>query len=218
VNLFFCGAVKTALEHEAWPGEIAWGTVGALRDRVLAGERPGVIIVSDAALDQLADHGLLVPGTRLSMGETATGFAIRNGAKRRPIGNANELRTALLTCESIAWADGSSGATAGKHFEAVVAQLGIMAELLPKATLVHFGVEAVAACSRGEVELAVSQSTEIVGRPGVSLLGPFPAPFALSTGYSAAIVEDSAAARGVMARLATPATRVALDAIGFTKP
>ncbi len=216
--LFFCGAVKAALEHEVWPGEIAWGTVGALRDRVLAGERPGVIILSDAALDQLAAHGLLVAGTRLSMGETATALAMRDGAKRRPLGTSEELRATLLACESIGWADGSSGATAGKHFEAVVAQLGITAELLAKATLVRFGVEAVAACSRGEVELAVSQSTEIVGRPGVALLGPFPAPFALSTGYAAAIVEDSAMARQVMARLATPATRAALDAIGFTLP
>jgi molybdate transport system substrate-binding protein len=217
VSLLFCGAVKSALEHLEWPEPVVWGTVGALRDRVLAGEAASVIIVSDAALDQLADHGLLVPGTRLSMGDTATGLAIRDGATRWPIGNADALRTALLACESIAWADGSSGATAGRHFEAVIAQLGIMSELLPKATLVRFGVEAVAACGRGEVELAVSQSTEIVGRPGVSLLGPLPAPFALSTGYSAAIVADSAAARAVLERLAAPATRAALDALGFTQ-
>lgn len=41
------------------------------------------------------------------------------GALRRPIGTAEALRTALLAADSIAWADASSGATAGKHFESV---------------------------------------------------------------------------------------------------
>ncbi len=113
------------------------------------------------------------------------------------------LRATLLACESI-------GAAAGKHFDAVIEQLGIADALCAKTTLVRFGVGAVAACSRGEAELAVSQSTAIVGRSRVSLRGLFPAPYALSTGY--------AIAGQVMARLPTPATRAALDAIGFTCP
>lgn len=217
--LFFCGAVKTAFEHMAWPGSppIAWGTVGALRDRVLAGERPAVIIVSDAAIVQLAEKGLVRRDAVLSMGRTGTGLAVRDGAPRRPIGTPAELKVALLACGSIAWADASSGATAGKHFEGVIAKLGIAAEMHAKAKLVRFGVEAVEACGRGEVELAVSQSTEIVNRPGLSLLGEFPAPFALSTGYAAAPVAEGELARATMAQLASPAARAALDAIGFRR-
>jgi molybdate transport system substrate-binding protein len=215
---FFCGAVKTALEHIDWPDrpETAWGTVGALRDRVLAGERPAVIIVSDQALEQLALRGLIRRDAILPMGRAGTGLALRDGAPRRPIGTPDELRAALLACESIGWADASSGATAGKHFEGVIAQLGIADALHAKAKLFKFGVEAVSACGRGEVELAVSQVTEIVNRPGVSLLGELPAPHDLSTGYSAAPLDDSAAAHAILAVLAAPATRAALDAIGFT--
>ena len=215
MNLFFCGAVKSALEHRAWPAEIAWGTVGALRDRVLGGERPAVVILSDTALEQLAARGFIQRASILPIGNAATGLARHDGAPRRPIGNADELRAALLAAASIGWADASSGATAGRHFEDVIAALGIADEVRAKATLVRFGVEAVAACGRGEVELAVSQSTEIIGRPGVSLLGPFPAPFALSTRYAAAVVEDGAVARNVMATLASPTMRAALHAIGF---
>jgi molybdate transport system substrate-binding protein len=216
--LLACGAVKTALEHIAWPDrpETAWGTVGALRDRVLAGERPAVIIVSDAALEQLAQRGLIRRDAIVPMGQAGTGLALRDGAPRRDIATPDGLKAALLAAESIGWADASSGATAGKHFEGVIAALGIADSVRAKATLFRFGVEAVAACGRGEVELAVSQVTEIVNRPGVSLLGELPPPHDLSTGYAAAPLDDSEAARAILATLAAPATRAALAAIGFT--
>lgn len=216
-TLFFCGAVKTAFETLDWPGapDIAWGTVGALRDRVLAGERPAVILVSEAAIGALAEKGLVRRHCVLPIGRTGTGLAVRDGAPRPAISTAEQFKAALLAAESIAWADASSGATAGRHFEGVIAALGIEAPIRAKAKLVRFGVEAVEACSRGEVELAVSQTTEIVNRPGLSLLGEFPPPFALSTGYAAAAVEESDLALATMARLASPVARAALDAIGF---
>ena len=215
--LFFCGAVKTAFEKLDWPGapDIAWGTVGALRDRVLAGERPAVIIVSDAAIAQLAEKGLVRRHCVLPIGRTGTGLAIRDGVPRPEIATAEQFKAALLGAASIAWADASSGATAGKHFEGVIAALDIEGPVRAKARLVRFGVEAVEACGRGEVDLAVSQTTEIVNRPGLSLLGEFPAPFALSTGYAAAPVDEGDLAVATMARLASPEVRAALDAIGF---
>jgi hypothetical protein len=97
----------------------------------------------------------------------------------------------------------------------VIEALGIAPELRAKARLFRFGVEAVAACGRGEVELAVSQVTEILGRPGVSLLGELPSPHALATGYAAAPLDDGPAARAIMGVLSVPATRAALDAAGF---
>lgn len=84
-----------------------------------------------------------------------------------------------------------------------------------RAKLVRFGVEAVEACGGGEVELAISQTTEIVNRPGLSLLGEFPTPFELSTSYAAAALDDGALARATMARLASPEAGAALDEIGF---
>ncbi len=217
--LYACGAVKTALEQLDWPGrpETVWGTVGALRDRVLEGERPAVIIVSDAALEQLAQRGLIRRQQIVSMGQAGTGLALRDGAPRRDISTPEGLRAALLAAESIGWADASSGATAGKHFEGVIAKLGIADAVRAKATLFRFGVEAVAACGRGEVELAVSQVTEIVNRPGVSLLGELPPPYDLSTGYAAAPLDDGEAARAILARLAAADAAAALAAIGFTQ-
>jgi molybdate transport system substrate-binding protein len=173
-------------------------------------------VLSDAALEILATKGLLRREAILPLGRAGTGLALRDGAPRRPIGTPDSLKAALLAAESIGWADASSGATAGRHFEGVIAALGIADAVRAKATLFRFGVEAVAGCGRGEVELAVSQVTEIVNRPGVSLLGELPEPFALSTGYAAAPLEDTARARAILDRLAAADTRAALRAIGFT--
>jgi molybdate transport system substrate-binding protein len=174
-----------------------------------------VVILSDEALEVLAARGIVARVAVLPLGRAGTGLALRDGAPRRPIATPEALRDALLAAESIAWADGSSGATAGRHFEGVIEALGIAPELRAQATLFRFGVEAVAACGRGDVELAVSQVTEILGRPGVSLLGELPPPHALSTGYAAAPLDDGPAARAIMGVLAAPATRAALNAIGF---
>jgi molybdate transport system substrate-binding protein len=220
VTVFFCGAVKTAVEALGWADApaILWGTVGALRDRVLAGEKASVIVVSDAALATLAARGLVQRERILRLGSAGTGLAVHVPMGSPPhagITTPDALRTTLLQAGSIGWAGAASGATAGKHFESVIERLGIADAIRAKARLFDFGVEAVAACGRGEVELAVSQVTEIVNRPGVALLGALPPPFDLATGYAAAPLDDSAEAHDILARLAAPQTRAALAAIGF---
>jgi molybdate transport system substrate-binding protein len=217
--LLAAGAIKTAVEHllesGAWQGpppDVRYGTAGALRDRVLAGEVADVVVTSDEALAKLP----ILPGRRVPMGAAGTGLALRDGAPRRPIDTAEGFRAALLAAESIGWADPARGATGGRHFEKVIAALGIAEEVRAKGVLFPFGVEAVAACGRGEVELAVSQATEIIDRPGVSLLGLFPPPHDLSTGYSAGALRDTPGAAALLALLSGAAARQALAVIGFT--
>lgn len=215
--LFAAGAIKTAVEHllasGAWAGPppvIHYGTAGALRDRVLAGEPADVVVTSEEHLAKL--RALAV----LPLGAAGTGLALRDGAPRRPINTPEALRATLLAAESIAWADPASGATGGRHFAKVIADLGIEAAIRARSRLFDFGVEAVAACGRGEVELAVSQATEIAGRPGVSLLGLFPPPYDLSTAYAAGALRETPEARALLALLDSEAARAALAAIGFT--
>ncbi len=216
-GVFLCaGAVKSAAEHllhtlPGAPPEIRYGTAGALRDRALAGEAADVIVTSDEALAKLA----IAPGSRVPMGAAVTGLAVRDGAPRRPIATEAALREALLAAQNIAWADPARGATGGRHFEKVIRALGIEAEMRAKALIVPFGVEAVAACGRGEVELAVSQATEIIGQPGVALLGAFPPPHALSTTYAGAALRETADARRILDWLRSPAMRAELRRIGF---
>jgi len=217
------GAVKTAVESllaaGRWIGaqpQVSFGTVGALRDRILAGEAFDATVLSAEAMALVAGRGLVEPASVTALGTTGIGLAVRDGLDLPPIDTEQGLRAVLGQATRIAWADPSGGATAGRHFAAVIDRLGIADAIRSRSMLFAFGVEAVAACERGEADVAVSQATEIVGRPGVRLLGLFPAPHALATVYAAAARPGSGAAADIIATVAGPAGRDALAAIGFT--
>jgi molybdate transport system substrate-binding protein len=220
--LLAAGAVKTAVERllaapDAWQGarpRAVFGTVGALRDRILAGEACDATVLSAEAMALLVARGLIDPATVAPLGVTGVGLAAGAGVAVGPIDTEAGLVAALRAAASIAWADPASGATAGRHFAAVLDRLGLAAAVRAKSLIVPFGVEAVAACARAEAALAVSQATEILGMPGVRLVGLLPPPHALETVYVVGAPRASAAAAAIVATLTGPAGRAALAAIG----
>jgi len=84
VRIFVAGAAKAGVQA-LLPGferaggdsvEASYDTAGALRDRVLAGERPDLIILSDAAVDAIAAHGLSASGGLPAPYDLRTPYAI----------------------------------------------------------------------------------------------------------------------------------------------
>lgn len=221
--LYAAGAVKHAVE-ELRDGLRAAGrpvpdtlydTVGALRDRILAGERPAVTLLSAEAIAALASRGI-VPGDGIAeVGRTGVGLAAPAGRPAPDISTVAAFSAALRAAPSIAFADPARGATAGRHVAVTLERLGLMEELRPKLRLVPFGVEGITLASRGEVALAFSQATEIIDRPGVQLVGLLPDVIQLWTVYRAAVVRDGEASRALLALFSTDAARTAFHRIGF---
>jgi molybdate transport system substrate-binding protein len=202
-----------APEFEAetgWRIEAAFDTAGALRDRILAGEAADVAILSREAVEAVGRRGPVV-----ALGRTGIGLAGRAGAAHPAIGSPEAFAAALRRAASIGYADPARGATAGRHFIGVVEALGLAAELRPRLRPFPFGIEAVAAVGRGEVELAVSQATEILGQPGIALVGLFPAPHALSTAYEAVALSATEGAVRLLQALQGPAAAEARTRCGF---
>ncbi len=223
VIVFAAGAVKAAVERlvplydAAGADRIAasYDTVGALRDRALAGEAVHIVLLSTAGLAPLAERGRIAAGTRVAVGRTGIGLA---GAKGRvsPIDTPARFAAVLREAKSIGYADPARGATAGTHFAKQLAELGLAEPLKDRLKVFPFGVEAVEAAGRGEIEIAVSQATEIVAHPEkVAFLGLFPDPHQLWTPYEAALLADSAAARRWLALVASPQGKNAFAKIGF---
>ncbi|WP_376091176.1 molybdate ABC transporter substrate-binding protein [Roseomonas sp. CCTCC AB2023176] len=196
------------------PGAL-FDTVGAIRDRILAGERPAVTLLSAEAIRALEGRGLLVAGAVAEVGRTGVGLAAPAGRPAPEIGTAEAFRATLLSADSIAVADPERGATAGRHFFAVLDRLGLSEALRPRLRLVPFGGEGVDMAARGEVALAVSQATEILRRPGVQLVGLLPEELNLWTAYRVAIVQDGPEARALFALLTGEAARDAFAHSGF---
>ena len=178
---------------------VAYDTVGALRDRVLGGESPDLVLLSEAGLKALKERGRLERGQMIPLGRTGVGLCAPLSAGAIDISTPEKLKAALLAAKSIAHADPARGATAGTHFRKVLSDLGILEQLGSRLTVVPFGGTIAGQVAKGEFALGVSQATEIVPNKDVQFLGTLPEPHALWTVYGLASVKglripDSAAA------------------------
>jgi molybdate transport system substrate-binding protein len=227
VRVYAAGAVQKgvqalAADFEAKTGHTiiaTFDTVGSLRDKVLAGDSPHIVIVSAPALKALDEKGRLQAGSRTDIGKTGVGLMGHPDAHRNSlvdIATPDKLKGVLLAAKSIAHADPARGATAGTHFRKIIGELGIAETLAPRITVVPFGGAIAEQVAAGAFEIGVSQATEIVPNPNVRFLGFLPDPLQLWTVYGAAgVAPADAASRDFMAVLSSPAGQAAFAKIGF---
>ena len=227
VRVLAAGAVQTAVRQLAAAFAAASGhalkpefdTVGALRNRVLAGDRADVVILSEAGMAALEQAAKIDPKGTIGLGSTAVALAVRKGAPMPDLSSPESLRRSLLAATSIAYADPARGATAGGHFAGVLERLGIAGEVGSRVTVLPFGGDVIKAVAEGRFEIGVSQSSEIVAHADVVLAGRLPAPFDHRTRYVAAKgVGAGPGADAFLAILQGASGRAALAAIGFTQP
>jgi len=194
------------------------GTVGQLRDKLLAGEAADVVVMSDTAIDQLIGQGHLVRGSRVDIARTGIGVAVRDGAPKPDIATSEAFKQALLAAKSIAYVDPASGATSGIYFASLLQRLGIADAVKGKTVLRQGGGYVAELVARGEAELAVHQISEIVPVKGATLVGPLPRELQKLTVYSAALPTRANAtepAKAFVEFMARPAFKTRLAAAGL---
>jgi molybdate transport system substrate-binding protein len=226
VRVFVAGAAKAGFDAVskdlADPGDsldVVYDTAGALRDRVLMqGQRPDLVILSNSALDSLAERGLIRPGDRNNLGSVVAGVAVRQGAPVPDISTPDRLRRALMAASSIGCADAAHGATSGAHFERVIERMGIRDEIQLKLQRAPTGTDVLAGVASGQFELGISQSSEIQGVRGVTFVGGLPKPFELRTTYAMAALGGSEKGRHLLLRLGSAMSRAAFEASGLSQP
>jgi len=224
VRVFAAGAAKAGVEA-LLPGfgqasgdavDASYDTAGALRDRVLKGERPDVAILSDAAVDALVARGLVSDGDRREIGVVVVGLAVRQGAALPDISTVDALRRTLLAAKAIGYADAAHGATSGAQFDKAVDGLGIRAQVAGKATVLPTGGEVLQGVAAGKFDVGVSQSSEILPVPGVTFVGGLPPPFELRTPYAIVVLGGSEPGRRLLHYLDTAAAHARFAASGFS--
>jgi molybdate transport system substrate-binding protein len=229
LQVFAAGAVQSIVQETAAGFEretghrlrFSFGTVGALQNRIVAGEAADVAVLSVAAIGELERRALAASAPRSVVGTMGPGIAIRAGAPAVRVGTPDELRETLLAARSISYGDPARGATAGIHFAGVLERLGIAEAMRARTVLVAFGVDAIQRVANGESELAVSQVSEILANPGVRLAGPLPPTLQNATTYAAAALVRSGAAAAAAAYvryLASPEVIARFRALGFVAP
>lgn len=196
-----------------------FGAVGAMKEALLAGEPCDLMIVTDKMISELAEAGRLDAASRAPLGRVKTGVAVRAGAPRPDIADADALRAALLASDAIFFPD-PQRATAGIHFANVMRELGVHDELQPRFRTFPNGATAMAelaACDAAQ-PIGCTQVTEINYTAGVDLVEALPDRFELSTLYAAAVsaqAGDPALARRVLDVIAGAQSQALREAGGF---
>ena len=227
LNIFCAGAGQAvvsqlAAKFQRETGNLMhgeYGAVGAMKARVVSGAPADIVIVTSALIDELIAEGEVVASTRADLGRVGTGVAVRAGTPKPDVRNVDVLRGNLLAATRIVCPD-PAVATAGKVVLRVLDQLGIAKEVTPRLQYFPNGYAAMGNLgqSNGLLEMGITQVTEIVANPGVTLVGPLPDPVQNMATYTAAVATRSAhpeRAREFVRRLTGFSAQPTLAAAGF---
>ncbi len=227
VHLLCAGAAKGVVEAlrddfaaEAGAAiDATFGAVGAIRERLDAGARCDVIVLTAAMIDALAAAGCVRAATVAPLGRVRTGVAVRDRDPLLDIGNATALRTAFGEARAIYIPD-PERSTAGRHFVDVVRRLGIEDIVRARWRAYPNGATAMRALADADEAglVGCTQVTEIRYTRGVTLAGVLPPEFELATVYAAAPLEgarEAAAARTLVEWLTGPRSQALRAAGGF---
>jgi molybdate transport system substrate-binding protein len=196
---------------------VAYGTAGAVADRVQKGEAADIVISSVPMIDRLQAQGKVVAGDRVIIAKVGVGAFVRKGSAKPDISSVDAFKHSMLAARSIAYPDPAGGGASGIYVASLLERLGIAAEMKSKTQLSTLGT-LYASVASGEVEIGFNQVSEILPQPTVELAGPLPPAIQNYTQFLPGIVTGSRqtdAARDLVTFLYSPAAKTVLKAKGF---
>jgi molybdate transport system substrate-binding protein len=214
IKVLTAGAFKQVLlavvpQYEKQTGntvKVENDTVGGLVKRIEGGDAFDVVIVSPAAIDNLAKAGKVAAGSHSDLARVGVGIVVKEGAPRPDISSVDAVKRALVAAKSVAYIDPASGGSSGIFVDRLLDKLGIAGDIKPKAKLIPGGLVA-EHIANGEAEIGIHQISEILPVKGVTLVGPLPTEIQNYTTYAAGLgtgAKDADAAKALIKLLAGP--------------
>lgn len=173
-----------------------------LLERIRAGERGDVAILTAEGLDALIAQGVVE--ARSDLARSFVGVAVRAGAPHPDISSRDAFVATLLAARSVVM---SKAGASGIFMAGLLERLGIAEAMREKSIILASGYTATLAAS-GEAEIAIQQVSELMVVPGVEIVGRLPSDLGGETVFSAGLFHGSAmpdAGRALIAALADPA-------------
>jgi molybdate transport system substrate-binding protein len=213
-------AVKTTLEELGPQFEKATGNkvefdfapAAILKTKIDQGTAFDVAILTVPVTDSLAGAGK-IDTARTTIAHSGIGVAIHKGAPKPDISTTEAFKRTLLDAKSVGFT--AAGAT-GAYLKTLFEKLGIADELKPKLKLLQGAAGEAAA--NGDVEIGMTQISEILPYANAELVGPLPSEVQSYTYFSAAVSaasREADVAKAFIKFLAAPAALAIIKAKGM---
>ena len=189
-------ALKGALESAAPGLRAEYHATQALLKSIAEGTSADVVILTKEGIDQLVTQGAVLPETRLELGRSGVGMAVRAGAPRPDISSFDALKRTLLAAESVGH---SKQGASGLYFAGMLEKHGL-ANKLKKRVIVEKGPVA-AGIAKGEIQLGAQLLCELAPVAGIDIIGPLPKEVQTYYSFSAAVMKNAKNAAGAKAFL-----------------
>ncbi|MBV9189033.1 MAG: substrate-binding domain-containing protein [Betaproteobacteria bacterium] len=201
-------ALKGVLQ-DTIPGlQIDYHATQALLKSIADGASADVVILTGEGIDQLVRDGKVVPATRIELGTSGVGVAVRSGARKPDIGSLDAFKRTILAASSVAH---SRQGWSGLYFAKLLERLGLV-DRLKKRVIVDKGPVA-AVIASGEAELGAQLLCELAPVPGIDIVGPLPEEVQGSVAFAAAVMSTSTKRAAAQAFLDFLGTAAAQDAM-----
>ena len=171
--------------------ELSFGTVGALQQRLDAGETADVVISGKPAIDALDKAGRLASKSRADIATVRIGVAVRDGAPAPDVATPEAFRQALVAARAVAFSDAAVGGSAGVYLARMFAELGLADAIKQKGIPQQNGGEVARRVAEGKADIGMTLIAEIVPIAGVRVIGPLPKPLGSDTTYCAGVMATS---------------------------
>ena len=179
-------ALKGALESAAPGLRAEFHATQALLKSIADGAVADVVILTKEGIDHLMKDGHLDPATRIELGRSGVGLAVKAGAARPKIGTWDELKQTLLSAESVGH---SKQGASGLYFAGLLDKHGL-AHRLKKRVIVEKGPVA-AGIAQGDIQLGAQLLCELAPVAGIDIIGPLPKEVQTYYSFSAAVMKSS---------------------------
>jgi molybdate transport system substrate-binding protein len=158
---------------------VSYGTAGEVEKRLAAGEVFDVALLTKPRIETLQGAGTIVAGSVAIIGRSPIALAVKQGAAKPDISSVEAFKRTVLAAKSVGYTDPATGGTSGIHMATVWRRLGIADQIAAKAKLVKGQPGAPPAVgeavAHGEAELGLQPISELMGTPGIEIVGVIPA-------------------------------------------
>jgi molybdate transport system substrate-binding protein len=172
---------------------------------VRAGEATDVVVLASKAMVSLEAEGHLAKGSLWDFARSEIGIAVQAGAPRPGAESEEAVRQAMLDARKICYSTGPSG----DHLKALCEKWGVASSVLARALVAPPGTPVASLVAHGDADLGFQQLSELIGQPGIEVVGPLPPQIQSVTVFLAGVSMKSAeqeAARALVAYLASAET------------